>query len=116
MGQVHWEVGAVHANYGRYIQTYFYDVQQQNQQCMAVFPQQHQQRALEIVDKIWVALEESNNTYIQTSKSIHRFGSEIDQTTGQSIETTQLALHSEKNQVMSIITSTTFLDAVRCQY
>ena len=37
----------------KYIQTYFYDVQQQNQQRMAAFPQQHQQRALPIVDKIW---------------------------------------------------------------
>ena len=63
MGQLHWKVGAVHGNSGRYIQTYLY-VQQQNQQHMAAFPQQHQQWALEIVDKIWVALEESNNTYI----------------------------------------------------
>ena len=96
MGQLHQKVGAVHGNYGRYIQTYFYDVQQQNQQCMAAFPQQHQQRALEIVDKIWVALEETNNTYIQTFKSIHQIESEIEQTTGQSIETIQLALHAEK--------------------
>ena len=50
MEQLHWKVGAVHGNYGRYIQTDFYDVQQQNQQCMAAFPQQHQQQALEIVD------------------------------------------------------------------
>ena len=84
-----------------------YDVQQQNQQCIAAFPQQHQQQALEIVDKIQVALEESNNTYIQTFKSIHQIESEIKQTTG---------LHAEKNQVMSIDTGTTFLNAVRCQY
>ena len=96
MGQLHWKVGAVHGNYGRCIQTYFYDVQQQIQQCMAAFPQQHQEWALEIVDKIWVALEESNNTYIQTFKSIHQIESEIEQTTGQSIETIQLALHAEK--------------------
>ena len=38
MGQLHQKVGAVHGNYGRYIQTYFYDVQQQNQQHMAAFP------------------------------------------------------------------------------
>ena len=82
MGQLHRKVGAVHGNYGRYIQTYFYDVQQQSQQRITVFPQQHQQRALEIVDKIWVALEESNNTYIQTFKSIHQIESEIEQTTG----------------------------------
>ena len=50
---------------------------------------------MEIVDKIWVALEESNNTYIQTFKSIHQIESEIEQTTGQSIETMQLALHAE---------------------
>ena len=101
MGQLHQKVGAVHGNYGRYIQTYFYDVQQQNQQWMAAFPQQHQQQALEIVDKIWVdkiwvALEESNNTYIQTFKSIHQIESEIEQTTGQLIETIQLAIHAEK--------------------
>ena len=71
-------------------------MQHQNQQHMAAFPQQHQQPALEIVDKIWVAVEESNNTYIQTFKSIHRIESEIEQTTGQSIETMQLALHAEK--------------------
>ena len=71
----------------RYIQTYFYDVQQQNQQHVAAFPQQHQQQALEIVDKIRVALEESNNTYIQRFKSIHQIESEIEQNTGQSIET-----------------------------
>ena len=71
MGQLHCKVGAVHGNYGRYIQTYFYDVQQHNQQHTAAFPQQHQQLALDIVDKIGVALEESNNTYIQTFKSIH---------------------------------------------
>ena len=64
MGQYHLKVGAVHGNYGRYIQTYFFDVQQQNQQHMAAFPQQHQQRALVIVDKIRVALEQSNNTYM----------------------------------------------------
>ena len=98
MGQLHCKVGAVHGNYGRYIQTYFYDVQQQNQQCMAAFPQQHQQRALEIVDKIKVALEESNNTCIQTFKSIYQIESEIEQTTGQSIETIQLALHAEKTK------------------
>ena len=91
-------------------------MQQQNQQCIAAFPQQHQQWALEIVDKIWVALEESNNTYIQTFKSIHQIESEIEQTKGQSIETIQLALHAEKSQVMSIVASTTFLNAVRCQY
>ena len=96
MGQLHQKVGAIHGNHGRYIQTYFYDVQQQNQQCMAAFPQQHQQWALEIVDKILVALEESNNTYIQTFKSIHQIESEIEQTTGQTIETIQLALHTEK--------------------
>ena len=96
MGQLHQKVGAVYGNYGRYIQTYFYDVQQQNQQCMAAFPQQHNQRALEIVDKIRVALEESNNTYIETFKSIHQIESDIEQTTGQSIETIQLALHAEK--------------------
>ena len=50
-----------------------------------------QQQALEIVDKIQVALEETNNTYIQTFKSIHQIESEIEQTTGQSIETIQLA-------------------------
>ena len=64
-------------------------MQQQNQQHMAAFPQQHQQQALEIVDKIWVAVEESNNTYIQTFKRIHQIESEIEQTTGQSIETMQ---------------------------
>ena len=96
MGQLHQKVGAVHGNYGRYIQTYFYDVQQQNQQHKAAFPQQHQQWALEIIEKIQVALEESNNTYIQTSKSIHQIESEIEQTTGQLNETTQLALHAEK--------------------
>ena len=116
MGQLHWKVGAVHGNYGKYIQTYFYDVQQQNQQCMPAFPQQHQQWALEIVDKIRVALEESNNTYVQTFKSIHQIESEIEQTTGQLIETIQLALHAEKTQLMSIDTGTTFLNAVRCQY
>ena len=52
-------------------------MQQQNQQHMAAFPQQHQQQALEIVDKIRVALEESNNTYIQTFKSIHQIESEL---------------------------------------
>ena len=67
-------------------------MQQQNQQHMAAFPQQHQQQALEIVDKIWVAVEESNNTYIQTFKSIHQIESEIEQTTGQSIETMLLAV------------------------
>ena len=72
-------------------------MQQQNQQRVAAFPQQHQQRALEIVDMIKVALEESNNTYIQTFKSIHQIESEIEQTTGQSIESIQLALHAEKN-------------------
>ena len=77
MGQLHWKLGAVHGNYGRYIQTYFYDVQQQNQQHIAAFPQQHQRWALEIVDMILVALEESNNTYIQTFKSIHQIESEI---------------------------------------
>ena len=66
-----------------------------------------QQQALEIVDKIQVALEESNNTYIQTFKSIHQIESEIEQTTGQSIETIQIALCAEKNQVMSIAASTT---------
>ena len=96
LGQLHRKVGAVHGNYGKYIQTYFYDVQQQNQQRMAAFPQQHQQWALEIADKIHVALEESNNTYIQTFKSIHQIESEIEQTTGQLIETIQLALHAEK--------------------
>ena len=96
MGQLHRRLGAVHGNYGRYIQTYFYDVQQQNQQHMAAFPQQHQQQALEIVDKLRVALEESINTYIQTFKSIHQIESEIEQTTGQSIETIQLALHEGK--------------------
>ena len=96
MGELHRKVGAVHGSYGRYIQTYFYDVQQQNQQRIAAFPQQHQQRALEIVDKIRVALEESNNTYIQTFKSIQQIESDIEQTTGQSIETIQLALHAEK--------------------
>ena len=55
-------------------------MQQQNQQRMAAFPQQHQQRALPIVDKVRVALEESNNTYIQTFKSIHQIESEIEQT------------------------------------
>ena len=29
--ELHQKVGDVHGNYGRYIQTYFYDVQQQNQ-------------------------------------------------------------------------------------
>ena len=72
VGQLYRKVGAVYGNYGRYIPTYFYDLQQQNQQHMAAFPQQHQQRALEIVDKIQVSLEESNNTYIQTFKSIHQ--------------------------------------------
>ena len=98
MGQLHQKVGAVHGNYGRYIQTYSYDVQQQNQQCKAAFPQQHQQWALEIVDKIQVALEESNNTYTQTFKSIHQIESEIEETTQQSIETIQLALHAEKTK------------------
>ena len=98
MGQIHQKVGAVHGNYGRYIQTYFYNVQQQNQQCMAVFPQQHQQQALEIVDKIRVALEGSNNTYIETFKSIHQIETDIEQTTGQYIETIQLALHAEKTK------------------
>ena len=60
---------------------------------MAAFPQQHQQQTLEIVDMIRIALEESNNTYIKTFKSIHQIESEIEQTTGQSIETIQLALH-----------------------
>ena len=96
MGELHRKVGGVHGNHGRYIQTYFYDVQQQNQQRISAFPQQHQQRALEIVDKIRVALEESNNTYIQTFKSIQEIESEIEQTTGQPIETIQLALHAEK--------------------
>ena len=73
-------------------------MQEQNQQHMSAFPQQHQQRALEIVDKLWVALEESNNTYIQTFKSIQQIESEIEQTTGQSIETIQLALHAEKTK------------------
>ena len=91
MGQLHQKVGAVHGSYGKYIQTYFYDVEQQYQQHMAAFPQQHQQRALEIVDMIWVALEESNNTYIPTFKSIHQIESEIEQTTGQSFETIQIA-------------------------
>ena len=71
-------------------------MQQQNQQCMAAFPQQHQQWALETVDKIWVALEQSNNTYIQTFNSIHQIETNIEQTTGQSIGTVQLALHAEK--------------------
>ena len=90
MGQLHQKIGAVQGNSGRYIQTYFYDVQQQNQQCMAAFIQQHQQQALEIVDKIRIALEESNHTYLQTFKSIQQIESEIEQTTGQSIETIQL--------------------------
>ena len=98
MGELHQKVGAVRGNYGRYIQTYFYDVQQQNQHRIAAFPQQHQQRALEIVDKIRVDLEDSNNTYIQTFKSIQQIESEIEQTTGQSIETIQLALLAEKNK------------------
>ena len=93
--QVHQKVDAVHGNYGKYIQTYVYDVEQQNQQCMAALPQLHQQKGLKIVDKIWVALEESNNTYIQTFKSIHQIESEIEQSTGQLIETIQLALHAE---------------------
>ena len=46
----------------------------------------------------WVALEESNNTYIQTFKIIHQIESEIEQTTGQSVETIQLALHAEKTK------------------
>ena len=71
---------------------------------------------MEIVDKIWVALEESNNTYIQTFKSMHQIESEIEQTTGQLIETIQLALHAEKTQVITIDSSTTFLNAVKCQY
>ena len=117
MGQLHQKVGAVHGNYGRYIQTYFYDVQQTNQQCMAVFPQQHQQQVLEIVDKIQVSLEGSNNTYIETFKSIHqKIETDIEQTRGQSIETIQLALHTEINQVLSFVTVTTFLNAVTCQY
>ena len=116
MGQLHQKLGAVHGNYGRYIQTYFFDVQQQNQHCITAFPQQQQQQALEIVDKIQVALEESSNTYIQTFKSIQQIESEIEQTTGQSIETIQLGLHAEKNQVMSIDAGTTFLNAVKCQY
>ena len=98
MGQFHQKVGAVHGNYGRYIQTYFYDVQQQNQQYTAAFPQQHQQRALEIADKIRVALEERNNTYIETFKSIHQIETDIEQTTGQCIETIQLAVHAEKTK------------------
>ena len=73
-------------------------MQQQNQQCMAAFPQQHQQQALEIVDKIRVALEESNNTYIQTFKNIHQIESEIEQTTRQLTETIQSALHAEKTK------------------
>ena len=96
MGELHRKVGAVRGNYGRYIQTYFYDVQPQNQHRITAFPQQHQQQALEIVDKIPVALEESNNTYIQTFKSIQQIESKIEQTTGQSIETIQLALHAKK--------------------
>ena len=103
MGQLHWKVGAVHGNYGRYIQTYFYDVQQQNQQCTAVFPQQHQQWALDIVDKIWVALEGSSNTYIETFKRIHQIETDIEQTTGQSIETIQLALHAEKTKCRALL-------------
>ena len=91
-------------------------MQQQNQQHIEAFPQQHQQWALEIVDKIQVALEERNNSYIETFKSIHQIETDIEQTTGQSIETIQLALHAEKNEVMSIIAGTTFLNAVRCQY
>ena len=51
---------------------------------------------LEIVDKIWVALEASNNTYIETFKSIHQIETDIEQSTRQSIETIQLALHAEK--------------------
>ena len=50
MGEIHQKVGAVHGNDGRYIQTYFYDVEQQNQQYTAPFHQQHQQLAFEIVD------------------------------------------------------------------
>ena len=73
-------------------------MQQQNQQHAAAFPQQHQQWALEIVDKIRVALEECNNTYIQTFKSIHQIESEIEQTTRQLTETIQLALHAEKTE------------------
>ena len=71
-------------------------MQQQNQQHIEASPQQHQHWALEIVDKIWVALEESNNSYIETFKSIHQIETDIEQTTGQSIETIQLALHAEK--------------------
>ena len=48
------------------------------------------------VDKILVALEESNNIYIETFKSIHQIETDIEQTTGQSIETIQLALHAAK--------------------
>ena len=73
-------------------------VEQQNQQHMAPFHQQNQQLAFEIVDKIWVALEESNNTYIEAFKSIHQIETEIEQSTGQSIETIQLALHAEKTK------------------
>ena len=43
-----------------------------------------------------VALEESNNIYIETYKSIHQIETDIEQTTGQSIETIQLTLHAEK--------------------
>ena len=73
-------------------------MQQQNQQHMAAFPQQYQQQTLEIVDMIWVTLEESNNTYIPTFKSIHQIESEIEQTTGQSIGTIRLGLHAEKTK------------------
>ena len=37
MGEIHQKVGAVHGNHARYIQTYFYDVEQQNQQHTAPF-------------------------------------------------------------------------------
>ena len=43
-------------------------------------------------------LEGSNNTYIETLKSIHQIETDIEQTTGQSIETIQLALHAEKTK------------------
>ena len=96
MGEIHRKVDAVHGNHGRYIQTYFYDVEQQNQQCMAPSHQQLQVLAFGTVHKIWVALEESNNTYIEVFKSIHQIEAEIEQSTGQSTETIQLALHAEK--------------------
>ena len=76
MGQLHQKVGAVHGSYGRNIQTMY-----------GSNPSTASTTGIGIVDKIQVALEQSNNTYIETFKSIHQIETDIEQTTGQSIET-----------------------------